>query len=90
MEYLEPKNERALSFYKKAVIEREESKIRLKSYETYILEYDTDTKELKFLTDKDWHFTQTTNRHIREFLYQFTEEDYNITRRQILQKAGIL
>lgn len=60
------------SFYKKAYILKDKNTIILKSYSTNILEYNTTTKELKFLTNKKYHFTQTTNRHINEFLKQFT------------------
>lgn len=89
MEYLEPKRDNALSFYKKAKLERDNNKIRLVSYNTNILEYDTLTKELTFLTTNENHFTQTTNRHIKEFLYQFTDKTFQLTKRQILDMAGV-
>lgn len=89
MNYLEPKRDRAKSFYKKAKLEREKNKIRLVSYNTNILEYDTLIKEITFLTTNENHFTQTTIRHIKEFLYQFTEYVCDLTRKEILTLAGV-
>lgn len=88
MEYLEPKKDKRKSFYKKAKIYRDNNKIKLVSYYTDILEYDTNTKEITFLTHNEDHFTQTTIRHIKEFLYQFTEV-CDLTRKEILTLAGV-
>ena len=71
---LTPIFDRCQSFYGKAEIIKEDNKIILKSYNTNILEYDIKTKKLKFLTNNKNHFTQTTNRHINEFLKQYTNE----------------
>ena len=71
---LTPIFDRRQSFYGKAETIKENNKIILKSYNTNILEYDIKTKKLTFLTNNKNHFTQTTNRHINEFLKQFTNE----------------
>lgn len=71
---LTPIFDRCKSFYGKAETIKEDNKIILKSYNTNILEYNTKTKKLTFLTNNKNHFTQTTNRHINEFLKQFTNE----------------
>lgn len=62
------------SFYKKAHILQNNNTIILKSYNTNILQLDTKTKKIEFLTHNKDHFTQTTNRHINEFLKQYTNE----------------
>ena len=76
------------SFYGKAEILQEDNKIILKSYNTNILEYNTKTKKLTFLTNNKNHFTQTTNRHINEFLRQFTNETKK-TKAELLKMANI-
>ena len=62
------------SYYGKATTTTNKNTIILKSYNTNILEYNTKTKKLKFLTNNKEHFTQTTNKHINEFLKQYTNE----------------
>lgn len=62
------------NFYGKATTTTNKNKIILKSYNTNILEYNTTTKKIKFLTNNKNHFTQTTNKHINEFLKQYTNE----------------
>lgn len=76
-------------FYGKANILKNNNILILKSYETNILEYNTTTKELKFLTNKKHHFTMTTNRHINEFLQQYTSETTK-SKQELLKMANII
>lgn len=62
------------SFYGKAHIKETSTYYILISYETEILKLNKRTGELKFLCRDIWAFSQTTNRHINEFLKQFTNE----------------
>lgn len=57
------------SFYGKAKIEATENIVTLYSYGTAILKYNRRTEELTPLYD-GW--TQTTGRHINEFVKQYT------------------
>lgn len=59
-------------FYGKAQVIEQGDTLTLKSYDTKILQFDKKTKAIKFLTHNSNHFTLTTNRHINEFLQQFT------------------
>ena len=72
--FLEPIFDRCKSFYKKAKILKDGDILTLKSYRTDILQYNTKSKKIEFLTASEWCFSQTTNRHINEFLKQFTNE----------------
>lgn len=89
MEYLEPINDKRQSFYGKAKTYKSFDVIRLRSYDTDILDYNTTTKELKFLTKNKNHFTQTTTRHIREFLYQYTDKNHKASKQELLKMAGV-
>ena len=60
------------SFYRKAHYRREDEKIILRSYETDVLEYDSDTGEFREMWGGN---SQTTNRHIREFVRQIQGGD---------------
>ena len=75
--------DRAKSFYGKAHIIETPQTVTLRSYETDILKYNKRTKKITFLCRDTWAFSQTTNRHINEFLKQFTNE-------RALSKAEIL
>ena len=77
------------SFYGKASIITSKNKIILKSYNTNILEYNTTTKKIKFLTNNKDHFTQTTNKHINEFLKQYTNETTK-TKKELLKMANAI
>ena len=57
------------SFYNKAHVEATEDAVTLYSYNTKILKYNRHTEELTPLYD-GW--TQTTGRHINEFVKQYT------------------
>lgn len=76
-------------FYGKANVLKDKDIMILKSYNTNILEYNTKTKELKFLTNNKNHFTMTTNRHINEFLQQFTNENAK-SKQELLKLANII
>ena len=60
------------SFYRKAHYRRENQKIILRSYSTDVMEYDTDSEEFRELWGGS---SQTTNRHIREFVRQIQGGD---------------
>lgn len=74
------------SFYGKATTTTNKNTIILKSYNTNILEYNTTTKKITFLTHNKDHFTQTTNKHINEFLKQYTNETTK-TKKELLKMA---
>lgn len=76
----------AISFYNKAKILINKNTIILKSYNTLILSYNVKNKKVEFLTNNKNHFTQTTNRHINEFLKQFTNENAK-SKKELLQLA---
>ena len=76
------------SFYGKALIKETNKKIYLLSYNTVILSLDKTTNELKFICHNVWAYTQTTNRHINEFLKQFTNESGK-SKKEILKMVGI-
>lgn len=76
------------SFYGKATIKENKSTIILLSYNTSILKYDKASKKIKFLTKDVDHFTTTTNRHINEFLKQFTNEGAK-SKKELLKMADI-
>ncbi len=69
MKELKPIYATQKSFYGKAQIEATEDAVTLYSYNTKILKYNRHTEELTPLYD-GW--TQTTGRHINEFVKQYT------------------
>lgn len=75
------------SFYGKARIKETPKYYTLISYDTEILKLDKTTNKITFLCRDAWAFSQTTNRHINEFLKQFTNERPK-TKKEILQIAG--
>ena len=70
---LKPKYENAKSYYKKAEVEERGHKIILWSYKTAVLIYN---KEQGLLTISDT-YSNTTLRHIKEFLKQWFNLDLN-------------
>ena len=90
MQYFElmARYDRRASFYHKAHIKETNKKIILVSYNTDILELDKETKKIKFLTKRKEDFSQTTNRHINEFLQQFTNEPAK-SKSELLKMAGV-
>lgn len=87
--YLKTIYDNAKSFYNKAVIIENENTKTLKSYNTNILKLDQTTNTLTFLTKNKNHFTMTTNRHINEFLQQFTNHTKK-TKSELLKLANII
>lgn len=75
------------SFYGKARIIETSQTITLQSYDTMILQYNKRTKKIKFLCRDEWAFSYTTNRHINEFLKQFTNEN-TLSKKEILTRIG--
>lgn len=74
------------SFYGKAHIIETTKYYTLVSYNTEILKLDKRTGKIKFLCADEWAFSQTTNRHINEFLKQFTNETPK-SKKELLQMA---
>lgn len=85
---LTPRYERCASYYGKARIEETPTHITLISYKTPMLKLNKETAELTFLCSSEWAYSQTTNRHINEFLRQFTNEKAK-SKGEILKMAGI-
>lgn len=85
MYYLEPRYDNCNSFYKKARVEVEGDKKILYSYGTYVVVIDTVERKAEIID----FYSQTTTRHIREFLYQ---EGFELGDKQFLYhtytKAG--
>jgi hypothetical protein len=84
---LSPRYDARKSFYGKAHIIETSKTIKLKSYDTIILQYNKQTKQIKFLCRDTWAFSQTTNRHINEFLKQFTNI-HPLSKAEILKQIG--
>lgn len=82
-----PRYDARKSFYGKACIIETSKTIKLKSYDTIILQYNKQTKTIKFLCRDSWAFSQTTNRHINEFIKQFTNET-PLSKKEILHRIG--
>lgn len=82
-----PRYDSRKSFYSKAHIIETSKTIKLKSYDTIILQYNKQTKTIKFLCRDLWAFSQTTNRHINEFLKQFTNIS-PLTKKDIIKMIG--
>lgn len=84
---LDARFDRRKSFYGKAQIIETTKTIKLKSYDTIILQLNKQTKQIKFLCRDPWAFSQTTNRHINEFLKQFTGAA-PLSKAEILKQTG--
>ena len=82
-----PRSDARKSFYGKAHIIETSKTIKLISYDTIILQYNKQTKTIKFLCRDSWAFSQTTNRHINEFIKQFTNET-PLSKKEILHRIG--
>ena len=65
--YLEPRHDRAKSFYRKATVVQDGSKLELISYTTLVAEINLE--ERKAIIHGE--YSVTTLRHIREFFNQF-------------------
>lgn len=84
---LSARYDRRASFYGKAHIKETPNSYILISYDTEMLKVDKITGKIKFLCRSEWAFTQTTNRHINEFLKQFTNETPK-SKKELLQMAN--
>lgn len=69
-----PRYDSRASFYGKARIKETSRYYTLVSYNTEILKLNKENGKITFLCRSEWAFTHTTNRHINEFLKQFTNE----------------
>ena len=65
---LSPEYDARKSFYGKAKVKVGDGKITLYSYNTPVCEIDANTREVRLLDL--WDTSQTTLRHVREFLQQ--------------------
>ena len=74
------------SFYGKAHIKETSKYYILISYDTEILRQDKTSGTIQFLCRGEWAFSQTTCRHINEFLKQYTNEKSK-TKKQLLKMA---
>ena len=79
--------DRRKSFYGKEHVIETPQTITLQSYDTRILQYNKRTKKIKFLCRDPWAFSATTNRHINEFIKQFTNEK-TLSKNEILKQIG--
>ena len=74
------------SFYHKAIIEEENENIKLYSYNTLVSTLLHDNIILNNNVDQSLLFSNTTLRHIKEFLKQFYyNSDHNITKKDLLK-----
>ena len=78
--------DRCKSFYRKAHVTETAEYYILISYNTEILRLDKADGRITFLCHSDWAYSQTTNRHINEFLLQFTNER-KLSKREILNRV---
>ena len=77
--------DRCKSFYRKAHIVETDEYYILISYSTEILKLNKADGKITFLCHSEWAYSQTTNRHINEFLLQFTNER-RLSKREILTR----
>lgn len=79
---LKPQYTSNKSFYNKAHVITYDDKphmLYLKSYDTFVLSYDTTTHTLT----KTWNgYSQTTMKHINDFLMQYTTQPTTLTKKQ--------
>ena len=71
-EYLEPQYDARKSFYRKARVVVEGKMRYLYSYSTKVASYNTETDELEI----HGFYSQTTTRHIRDFIYQYCHRSW--------------
>ena len=76
-------------FYGKAQVHRNGTRHTLQSYNTPILCYNEADNTITFLTSNKSHFSSTTNRHINEFLKQYTNETPK-SKQELLKMANII
>ena len=74
------------SFYCKAIIEEENENIKLYSYNTLVCTLSNNNIILNDAVDQSLLFSNTTLRHIKEFLKQFYyNSNKNITKKDLLK-----
>lgn len=74
------------SFYCKAIVEEENENIKLYSYNTLVCTLSHNNVILNNNIDQSPLFSNTTLRHIKEFLKQFYfNSDHNITKKDLLK-----
>ena len=78
--------DRCKSFYGKAYVTETAESYILISYSTEILKVNKADGKITFLCHSDWAYSQTTNRHINEFLQQFTNVG-KLSKREILNRV---
>lgn len=74
------------SFYGKAHVLETDDHYILISYNTEILQLNKADGKITFLCRSEWAYSQTTNRHINEFLRQFTGET-KLSKEEILKRV---
>lgn len=84
---LSARYDRRKSFYGKALIKETPTYFYLISYSTEILKLHKTSKNITFLCKSEWAYSQTTNRHINEFIKQFTNEK-TLSKTEILKRIG--
>ena len=81
-----PVYDKSKSFYNKAIIEEESSIKKLYSYNTLVCTLSNNNIILNDAVDQSLLFSNTTLRHIKEFLKQFYyNSDKNITKKDLLK-----
>ena len=73
---LEPRWDGAKSFYKKAYVVDYGDEYVLYSYDTNIASVNKQTNKISF--SEYWDYSQTTLRHLKEFLRQYADKFWNI------------
>lgn len=80
---LQPEMVNQKSFYNKAIVEyNENGEISLISYQTKMITIKDN--EIIYKNEYDFNYTQTTLKHIKEFLYQFLNLK-NLNKQKILK-----
>ena len=77
---LEPAPTQQKSFYGKALLIQEGKLTLLRSYESFVAQYDVETKKITI----NGFYSLTTTKHIRAFIYWLTGEI--LTKNEIEQK----
>lgn len=83
---LNPIKDTRKSFYGKALVETNENSgvVTLYSYNTPVCKWYGERYVINTNVDKDLLFSQTTLRHIKEFLYQYAGFD-TLTKKEIIK-----
>lgn len=88
---LKPIYDNAKSFYKKAYIVKKDNVIKLYSYKTLVcVILNGNRYQLNYNIDSDLLFSNTTLRHIKEFLKQYLNLSSYITKNDIIKNNNKL